>query len=332
MLSTKLWIDGWCSIAKSCLTPWDLMGCYTPGFPVLCYLPEFAQVHVPWVGMLSDYLILCQSLVQAKNIDVIHGTLLSFTPQTNQQSLLALPSHYLKSEYFSPLSMPLTFFWVPSVSRTAEQQRKGPEKGQGISSPLSLCFRLASLALALSPHSRGASSMAPWLLGSPLTLLIPFFATSALGIILPCLFCLASLSMLLQIAPSPVSSCEWDFLLSWLQPTGIHFTIMTCIYINGDISFDPFISEKKYSCLTLEVPWEHYEALGCLGLSYNHWIHSYWKLLCGIYYAGPWDAGMINSVLALREFWIWWGKWNQLGKGIGELEGTTRSTLSRHSV
>lgn len=131
---------------------------------------------------------------------------------------------------------------------------------------------------------------------------------------------------------SPVSSCEWDFLLSWLQPTGIHFTIMTYIYINGDISFDPFISEKKYSCLTLEVPWGHYEALGCLGLSYNHWIHSYWKLLCGIYYAGPWDAGMINSVLALREFWIWWGKWNQLGKGIGELEGTTRSTLSRHSV
>ena len=46
MLSTKLWIDGWCSIAKSCLTPWDLMGCYTPGFPVLCYLPEFAQIHV----------------------------------------------------------------------------------------------------------------------------------------------------------------------------------------------------------------------------------------------------------------------------------------------
>ena len=158
--------------------------------------------------MLSDHLILCQSVVQAKNIAVIPGTLLSFTPQTNQQSRLALPSHYLKLEYFSPLSMPLSSFWLLPVSRSAGQQRKGPEKGQGISSPLSLCFRLASLAIVLSPHSRGTSSMAQWLLGSPLTLFIPFFATSALGILSPCLFCLASLSILLQIAPSSISSFE----------------------------------------------------------------------------------------------------------------------------
>ena len=28
---------------------WDLMGCCTPGFPVLHYLPEFAQTHAHWV-------------------------------------------------------------------------------------------------------------------------------------------------------------------------------------------------------------------------------------------------------------------------------------------
>ena len=34
--------------------------------------------------------------------------------------------------------MPLTSFWVLPMSRSAGRQRKGPEKGQGVSSPLSL--------------------------------------------------------------------------------------------------------------------------------------------------------------------------------------------------
>ena len=38
-----------CSVAKSCLTLCDLMDCSTPGFPVLHYLPKFAQTHVHWV-------------------------------------------------------------------------------------------------------------------------------------------------------------------------------------------------------------------------------------------------------------------------------------------
>ena len=39
-----------CSVAKSCLTLCDLMNYSTPGFPVLHYLLEFAQIHVHWVG------------------------------------------------------------------------------------------------------------------------------------------------------------------------------------------------------------------------------------------------------------------------------------------
>ena len=35
---------------KSCPTLWDPMDCSTPGFPVLHYLPEFAQTHVHWVS------------------------------------------------------------------------------------------------------------------------------------------------------------------------------------------------------------------------------------------------------------------------------------------
>ena len=38
------------SVAQSCLTLWDPMDCSTPGFPVLHYLPEFAQTDVHWVG------------------------------------------------------------------------------------------------------------------------------------------------------------------------------------------------------------------------------------------------------------------------------------------
>ncbi|CAI9156201.1 unnamed protein product [Rangifer tarandus platyrhynchus] len=38
-----------CSVAMSCPTLCDLMDCSTLGFPVLHYLPGFAQTHVPWV-------------------------------------------------------------------------------------------------------------------------------------------------------------------------------------------------------------------------------------------------------------------------------------------
>ena len=39
-----------CLVTELCLTLWDLMDCSMPGFPVLRYLPEFAQIHVHWVG------------------------------------------------------------------------------------------------------------------------------------------------------------------------------------------------------------------------------------------------------------------------------------------
>ena len=39
-----------CSVPQSYPTLCDPMDCNTPGFPVLHYLPEFAQTHVHWVG------------------------------------------------------------------------------------------------------------------------------------------------------------------------------------------------------------------------------------------------------------------------------------------
>ena len=38
-----------CSVAHSCPTLCNPMDCSMPGFPVIHYLPEFAQTHVHWV-------------------------------------------------------------------------------------------------------------------------------------------------------------------------------------------------------------------------------------------------------------------------------------------
>ena len=42
-------LDYCCSVTQLCLTLCDSMYCSMPGFPVLHYLPEFAQTHVNWV-------------------------------------------------------------------------------------------------------------------------------------------------------------------------------------------------------------------------------------------------------------------------------------------
>ena len=39
-----------CPVAKLCLTLCNPMNCKTTGFPVLHFLPEFAQTHVHWFG------------------------------------------------------------------------------------------------------------------------------------------------------------------------------------------------------------------------------------------------------------------------------------------
>ena len=54
-----------CSVTKLCPTLCDFMDCSTPGFPVLHYLLEFVQTHVPWVSdaiQLSHPLSPCSAL------------------------------------------------------------------------------------------------------------------------------------------------------------------------------------------------------------------------------------------------------------------------------
>ena len=52
-----------CSVTKSFTTLCDPVNCSMPGFPVLHFLLEFAQTHVPWVIMPSNHLVLCCPLL-----------------------------------------------------------------------------------------------------------------------------------------------------------------------------------------------------------------------------------------------------------------------------
>ena len=52
-----------CSVAKSCLTLCNPMKCNMPGFPVLHYLLEFAQIKSTESVILSSHLILCRPLL-----------------------------------------------------------------------------------------------------------------------------------------------------------------------------------------------------------------------------------------------------------------------------
>ena len=58
-----------CSVTKSSLTLCNPMDCNTPGSPALHYLPEFAQIHVHWVGD-ANHLISCSSIRIKKRIKV----------------------------------------------------------------------------------------------------------------------------------------------------------------------------------------------------------------------------------------------------------------------
>ena len=105
-------------IAKSCPTLWDPMNCSTPGFSVLHYLLEFAEIPVHWVGD-ANYLILCRALL----------LLSSIFPSINFSSELALsirwPKYWTFSFSISPsnehpglFSFRMDFLDLPAVQGT----------------------------------------------------------------------------------------------------------------------------------------------------------------------------------------------------------------------
>ena len=65
---TRVWEPCCCSVAKFCLTLWNPMDCSMPGSSVFYYVPEFAQIHVHWLVVLSTHLILCHPFLLLPSI------------------------------------------------------------------------------------------------------------------------------------------------------------------------------------------------------------------------------------------------------------------------
>ena len=53
----------YCSLTQLCPTLCDPTDCSISGFPILHYLPEFAQIHVYWVMMTSNHHMLYSPLL-----------------------------------------------------------------------------------------------------------------------------------------------------------------------------------------------------------------------------------------------------------------------------
>ena len=109
-----------CSLVKSCPTLWDPMECSTPGSSVLHYLPEFAQVHVHWVG---DAIKPSHPLPPPYPLPSIFPSIRVFSnesvlrirwPEYQSFSFSINPS----SEYSGLMSFRIDWFDLPAVQRT----------------------------------------------------------------------------------------------------------------------------------------------------------------------------------------------------------------------
>ena len=85
-----------CSVPKSCPILCDPMDCSMPEFPILHYLPEFAQTHVHWVG---------------DAIQLSHPLLPPSPPVLNLFSIRVFPN---KSALHTRLSKYWSFSFCPS--------------------------------------------------------------------------------------------------------------------------------------------------------------------------------------------------------------------------
>ena len=88
-----------CSVAQSCPTLCDPMACSTPGFPVLCHLPELLRLMSTELMMPSNHLILCHPLL------LLHSVFPSIRVFTNESALhIGWPKYWSLTFSISPSS------------------------------------------------------------------------------------------------------------------------------------------------------------------------------------------------------------------------------------
>ena len=96
------------SVTKSCPILCNPMDCSKPCFPLLRYLPEFAQIHVHASVMLSNHLILCHTLFLLSSI--FPSIRIFFRVGSLHQLVLELHSISPSNEYSGFRSLRIDWF------------------------------------------------------------------------------------------------------------------------------------------------------------------------------------------------------------------------------
>ena len=106
-----------CSVSQSCLTLCHPMDCSMPGFPVLPYLPEFAETHARWINNTiqpSHRLLLLPSIFRSIRVFSNESTLHIRWPKYWSFSFSTSPSN----EYL--ISFRIDWFDLLAVQWTLE--------------------------------------------------------------------------------------------------------------------------------------------------------------------------------------------------------------------
>ena len=113
----------WCSVAKSCLTIWELMDYSTPGSSVLCYLWEFAQIQIHWVD--SIHIILCHPLLLLPSVfpSIRVFKWISCSHQVSKYWSFSF-NISLSSEYSELISFRIYWFDLLAVQGTLRREAK----------------------------------------------------------------------------------------------------------------------------------------------------------------------------------------------------------------
>ena len=129
-----------CSVVKLCPTLCDPMNCNTPGFPVLHYLPEFAQTHVHWV---SDALQSSRPLPPvcplAFNLSQDQGLFQWVSSLHQVAKVLQLQFQHLSNEYSGLISFRMDS-WSSCSSKNSEESSPAPQFESISSSALGLLY------------------------------------------------------------------------------------------------------------------------------------------------------------------------------------------------
>ena len=122
---TNSWSVCACLVAKSCLTLWP-HGLQHPGFPVLHYLPEFAQIHVLWLKdsiqppySVSLFSSCPQSLPASGSLP--KSQLFASGGQSIGASASVLP---MNIQCWSPLGL---IGWISLLSRDSQESSLAPQ-------------------------------------------------------------------------------------------------------------------------------------------------------------------------------------------------------------